>query len=153
MTKKSKNKNEERNSESKYDIPRILMDYVMSTLPGFDPDDPEDLSEDEMLDILDNTFQMCIFAWNYAVLPDDCGEKIMATMKESFEEEEEENMEEWEHAKEIVLEIVEDIRAEYPNADEIVVDHELELTEEGDLNVNVEIMALEDAVAEMREAE
>lgn len=148
MAKKNQDGNGEA-AEAKYDIPKIIMDMTMSVMPIPEPDEMEELSDDDMFEIMEDSLFMCIFAWNYAVLPADCGEKIMADMQAAFEEDE--DMEGWEHSKEIVLDLVEEIREEYADADEIVVNHTLEISDEGALAFNVEIIPLEDAVAAIHE--
>ncbi|MCK5861046.1 MAG: hypothetical protein KAH38_01085 [Candidatus Hydrogenedentes bacterium] len=149
MTQETDNKNENQENESKYDIPKIIMDYAMEVIPPPDSGEEEEVNSDEMLEMMNSAVFLCTSAWNHAILPPEAGEKILALMKMAHEESD--NMEGWEGAQEILLEIAEEMGEKYPDAEGIITDHDLEIKENGDLGFGIEVLPLEEALEALRQ--
>jgi hypothetical protein len=134
--------------EPNYDIPAILMEYVNDILPD-DEELDENIDMEDAEEEVSRAFFICVTAWNHAALPEDVGAIFLAQVADTFKDID--AIEDWDDVKEEVLEMSADMAEQYPGADHIIVDHELEALEDGETGLAIDIIPLEEAVAALRE--
>ena len=130
--------------QSKYNIPEIIMEYLLEFLP--EPDDPElqEQTPEENLKLVEDTIFFCASIWNYAALPADCAAIHLQSMIEAIEEAEGD-----EDVVNMIEEVAADMREQFPDADAIVINHTLEPVDD-QVEFGVEIIPLDEGVKAIR---
>ncbi len=145
MTTNEEQHNEE--VEPNYDIALALMEYVDDMLP--DAEEWEgDMNEAEREDIVARAFFICVTAWNHAALPEDCAALYLSQVESSFAEIDAPEI--WEDSKDDMLAVSQDMGAEYPGSDHIIIDHELEPLEDGQMGLAIDVIPVDVAVSVLR---
>ncbi len=143
--------NDEQNIEDvepNYDIPAALMACVDDILPEQDVWDAE-MDDEEREQAAARAFFVCVTAWNHAALPEDCAPLYLAQVAESFKEIDAENL--WEDTQEDVMAISADIAEQYPNSTHIIVEHDMEPMDDGELGLTISIISVALAAEALRE--
>jgi len=112
-------------NESKYNIPDIIMEYAESLMPDLNVLESFELSEEEKLEFFDKAVFFSTSIWNFAALPPDCGAIMLEQMRKSLEETDWYNK-----IVDIIVEVAQEMRDSYPDAEVIITDHRLELLDD-----------------------